>query len=86
MNKEENFIMLDENGTEKEARIITIIEVDNIEYVVYAIDKDNESDDILVSEIVIDENGNKSIKSIAEEKKDKIFNIVKELINEVGNE
>lgn len=78
--------MLDENGIEKEAQIITVIEVDNKEYVIYSIEKDTDNDNIYVKELFTDNMGNKNIKDIEENNKEKIFNIVKELINEVGSE
>ena len=71
MEEKETFIMIDENGNEKEAEIITIIEIDNKEYVIYAVNKNEESDNIFASRIIKDENGNDVIKSIEnqEEKK-----------------
>ena len=82
MEEKETFIMKDENGNEKEAEIITIIEIDNKEYVIYAVNKNEESDNIFASRIIKDENGNDVIKSIEnQEEKDKVFEIIKELLS-----
>ncbi len=82
MEEKETFIMKDENGNEKEAEIITIIEIDNKEYVIYAVNKNEESDNIFASRIIKDENGNDVIKSIEnQEEKNKVFEIIKELLS-----
>ena len=82
MEEKERFIMKDENGNEKEAEIITVIEIDNKEYVIYAVNKNEESDNIFASRIIKDENGNNVIKSIEnQEEKEKVFEIIKELLS-----
>ncbi|MCI6002491.1 MAG: DUF1292 domain-containing protein [Tenericutes bacterium] len=82
MEEKETFIMKDENGNEKEAEIITVIEIDNKEYVIYAVNKNEESDNIFASRIIKDENGNNVIKSIEnQEEKEKVFEIIKELLS-----
>lgn len=82
MEEKETFIMKDENGNEKEAEIITVIEIDNKEYVIYAVNKNEESDNIFASRIIKDENGNNVIKSIDnQEEKEKVFEIIKELLS-----
>lgn len=82
MEEKETFTMIDENGNEKEAEIITIIEIDNEEYVIYAVNKNEESDNIFASRIIKDENGNDVIKSIEnQEEKNKVFEIIKELLS-----
>lgn len=82
MEEKETFIMIDENGNEKEAEIITIIEIDNKEYVIYAVNKNEESDNIFASRIIKDENGNDVIKAIEnQEEKNKVFEIIKELLS-----
>ena len=82
MEEKETFIMIDENGNEKEAEIITIIEIDNKEYVIYAVNKNEESDNIFASRIIKDEKGNDVIKSIEnQEEKNKVFEIIKELLS-----
>jgi uncharacterized protein YrzB (UPF0473 family) len=82
MEEKETFIMIDENGNEKEAEIITIIEIDNKEYVIYAVNKNEESDNIFASRIIKDENGNDVIKSIEnQEEKNKVFEVIKELLS-----
>ena len=75
------FKVADEKGIEREANLITIFENDNIEYAVYSIDRDVETANIFVSQIVKDQNGNDILKDIDSlETKQKINNIVKEII------
>ena len=82
MEEKETFIMKDENGNEKEAEIITVIEIDNKEYVIYAVNKNEESDNIFASRIIKDENGINVIKSIENQvEKEKVFEIIKELLS-----
>lgn len=82
MEEKETFTMIDENGNEKEAEIITVIEIDDKEYVIYAVNKNEESDNIFASRIIKDENGNDVIKSIEnQEEKDKVFEVIKELLS-----
>ena len=75
------FKVTDEKGIEREANLITIFENDNIEYAVYSIDRDVETANIFVSQIVKDQNENDILKDIDSlETKQKIDNIVKEII------
>lgn len=77
----EKFIMFDENGNEKEAEIISVIEIDNQEYVIYSINKDEENDNIFASRLLKDELGNMEIKSITDDsEKEKVFEVIKELL------
>ena len=61
MEEKETFIMKDENGNEKEAEIITVIEIDNKEYVIYAVNKNEESDNIFASRIIKEERESSSL-------------------------
>lgn len=75
------FKVTDEQGVEREANLITIFENEGREYAIYSIDRDVETSNIFVSEIVKDVNGNDALKDIDNlETKQKIDNIVKEII------
>ena len=82
MEERKTFIVQDENGLQSVAEIITMIEVEGLEYVVYSIDRDVENSDVFVARVIKDENGNDKIITIEnEEERTKIFEIVQNLIN-----
>ena len=45
------------DGVEKEASVIKIISIDNVEYVIYTVDNGDDTSDIFSSKIVKDEDG-----------------------------
>lgn len=51
----EIFSMFDEDGIERVAKIITEVEVDGQDYIVYALEVENEQDKIYVSKMVGEE-------------------------------
>ena len=74
MNNEEKFIVLDENGNEKEATIINIIEIDEKEYLLYTTEENEEEDKLYVGKIVKDADGEEDIITIEdEEERTKVF-------------
>ncbi len=73
MNK---FKVRDENGIEREATIITKIEENQVNYLVYTIDRDAQTSNIFVSKLV---NGNLEDIQNPEEKQ-KINELVKHII------
>ena len=84
MNQEENnkFTIIDEFNNEREADLITVLEIEGIEYAVYSLDADSENCDVLVSRIVKHEDGTESLEDIKDEKeREKLHNIVNELMN-----
>lgn len=84
MEEQEIIMMLDEFGNEVEARILNIIEINNQEYVVYAISENEEEDGIYAAKIIKDENGNEDIIPIEnEEEKNVVFEMIHELIDEL---
>lgn len=81
MEEQEIFIMLDEFGQEKEAKILNVIEINGQEYVVYSIDKNDEEDEIYASKIIKNNLGEEEIISINDEEERKIvFDTIKEII------
>lgn len=73
MNK---FKVIDENGIEREATIITKIEENQVNYLVYTIDRDAQTSNIFVSKLT---NGNLEDIQNPEEKQ-KINELVKHII------
>jgi len=84
---EEVFTMYDEQGVEKEAKILTVIELNNSEYVVYSVEKNEEEDSIYVSKLITDELGEQKIEDIVDEnEKQEVFKIVNEMIDSLEGE
>ena len=78
---DDKFKVVDENNVEREATLITVIEVEKKEYAIYSIDRDEENVNIFVSELIKDENGHDILKDIEDlSEKEKITQIVKEII------
>ena len=83
MEEKRNFIVQDENGMQSIAEILTMLEIDGIEYVVYSIDNDIETSDVYAARVVKDHNGNDTIVSIEnDEEKRLVFGIIEKMINE----
>ena len=84
MDNVETFIMLDEFGVEREARILNVVEINNQEYVVYAVSKNEEEESIFADKIIRDQNGEENIVSIEdEEEKRMVFDTIKEVIEDL---
>lgn len=84
MNQEETFTMLDEFGVEREATILNIVEINNQEYVVYSISKNEEEESIFASKIIKDEKGNEDIVPISDEEEKRIvFDAIRDIINDL---
>ena len=79
MNK--TFKVIDENNIEREASLITVIEVDKKEYAIYSIVRDKNTVNIFVSQLLKNEDGKDVLKNITDEReKEKIDKIVKDII------
>lgn len=72
----DKFLIEDENGLTKEANVITVFDYMSKRYILYAISKDENNDNILVSELVKDNDGYDTLKDIEE-------NSIKEELDEV---
>lgn len=76
-----DFKITDEKNIERDATLLTVIEVDNNEYVIYSIDRDEENVNIFVSALKKDSNGNEIIVDIEDEQeKNKLNEIVRNII------
>ena len=81
--EKQTFIVEDENGESFVAELLTIIEVENIEYAVYSIDRNDEDTDVYVARVGKDEEGNDTIVTIEdEEERNRVFDIVQRMIDE----
>lgn len=72
--------LVDEHNINREAKIITIIEYEGTEYVVYSIDRDEENANIFVSKLVKEVNHLLLDEIQSTDVKEKIDNVVKEMI------
>ena len=84
MEEQEIFIMLDEEGNEREAQILNIVEINNQEYVVYSLSQNEEEDAIFASKLIKDELGNEDIIPIEDEEEKRIvFETIRKIIDEL---
>ena len=56
------------DGKEKEAELLQIVSIDNREYVIYSVDRGDETSDIFTSEIIKDEEGYDKLIDIEDKK------------------
>ena len=82
---ENNTINLkDEYGNNLKGQVLNIIEIDEIEYLLYSVSTSPEEDSLYVKKIIKDENGEDDLVDITNEKeKEKVFSIIKEYINSI---
>lgn len=81
MNNDEIFMMRDESGIEREARILNIVEINNQEYVVYAVSKNDDEESIFAQKIVRNQNNEEEIIPITDEEEKRIvFSSIKDMI------
>lgn len=84
MEEQEKFIMLDEEGNEREAQILNIVEINNREYVVYSLNQNKDEDAIFASKLIKDEVGNEDIIPIEDEEEKRIvFETIRKIIDEL---
>ena len=72
--KERNMVVMDTqkfeieiDGVNKEANVIKIISIDDVEYVIYTVDNGDDTSDIFSSKIVKDEEGYDKLVDIEDE-------------------
>lgn len=84
MEEQEKIIVLDEQGNEREAQILNIIEINNQEYLVYSVSQNEEEDGIFAQKLIKDSFGNEDIIPIEnEDEKSIVFDAIRELIDEL---
>lgn len=72
--------LVDEHNINREAKVITMIEYEGTEYVVYSIDRDEENANIFVSKLVKEGDYLLLNEIQSADIKEKIDNVVKEMI------
>ncbi len=76
-----DFMIKDENNIERPATLITVVENEGNDYVIYSIDRDENTVNIFVSKLVKDSAGNDVIIDIADpSEKAKLNEIVRQII------
>lgn len=81
---DDKFKVVDENGIEHLAEVITAFTYKEKEYLVYSIEGDEETANILVSRLVKDSEGYDEIKDIEDDnERIEVQNAVKEILNSI---
>lgn len=82
---EDNTINLrDEFGNNVDGKILNIMEIDGIEYVVYAVSANEEEDAIYAKRVIKYANGESDLVDIVDEnEKNEVFDIIREYINSI---
>lgn len=76
-----NVKIIDEHGIDRDARILCGLKIENANYVLYAIERDSENDNLFVSKIINNFDGTSNMINIEDSlEKNKINSIVKELV------
>ena len=82
----DKFLIEDENGLSKEANIITSFEYGNKKYLLYAISKNENEDDVFVSELIKDSDGYDILKDIEDYSiKEELDEVIKRVLRKVDN-
>lgn len=81
---DEKFRVVDENGIEKEAEVITSFTYKEKDYLIYSIDSDEENAGIFVSRLSNDDEGYDVIEDISDDnEREEIQKVVKEILSAV---
>ena len=81
---ESNIKLRDEFGKQVEGKILNIIEIDDIEYLLYSVSTNDDEDAIYVKKIMKNADGEDDLVDISDlNEKNKVFDIVREYINSV---
>ena len=84
MDMESNIKLRDEFGKQVEGKILNIIEIDDIEYLLYSVSTNDDEDAIYVKKIMKNADGEDDLVDISDlNEKNKVFDIVREYINSV---
>lgn len=81
---DDKFKVVNENGVESDAEIVTVFTYKERDYIVYTIDKNEEDTDVFVSRLVKDSEGYDEIQDIEDENERlEVQNIVNELLDSI---
>lgn len=79
-----NIKLRDEFGNQVEGKILNIIEIDDIEYLLYSVRANDDEDAIYAKKIIKNATGEDDLIDISDlNEKNKVFDIVREYINSV---
>ncbi len=79
-----NIKLRDEFGNQVEGKILNIIEIDDIEYLLYSVRVNDDEDAIYAKKIIKNATGEDDLIDISDlNEKNKVFDIVREYINSV---
>ena len=79
-----NIKLRDEFGNQVEGKILNIIEIDDIEYLLYSVSANDDEDAIYAKKIIKNATGEDDLIDISDlNEKNKVFDIVREYINSV---
>lgn len=79
-----NIKLRDEFGNQVEGKILNIIEIDDIEYLLYSVRVNDDEDAIYAKKIIKNATGEDDLVDISDlNEKNKVFDIVREYINSV---
>ena len=79
-----NIKLRDEFGNQVEGKILNIIEIDDIEYLLYSVSVNDDEDAIYAKKIIKNATGEDDLVDISDlNEKNKVFDIVREYINSV---
>ena len=79
-----NIKLRDEFGNQVEGKILNIIEIDDIEYLLYSVRVNDDEDAIYANKIIKNATGEDDLIDISDlNEKNKVFDIVREYINSV---
>lgn len=80
----ETIKFIDDNGQEKEAVIINVIEVNNQEYLLYSIEENAEEDNLFAMKIIKKEDGEEDLLPITDPKeKDELTNTINRVLDNI---
>ena len=79
-----NIKLRDEFGNQVEGKILNIIEIDDIEYLLYSVSVNDDEDAIYAKKIIKNATGEDDLIDISDlNEKNKVFDIVREYINSI---
>lgn len=80
----DKFTVVNENGEESIANVVTGFSYKDKEYIVYSIEKNETDDNIYVSKLVKDKDGNDTISDIENDnEREEVFKVVEEILSSV---
>ncbi len=78
---DERFMMFDEDGIEREARILNKIEIDGQDYLIYTLSISSSEDSVYVAKIVKNGDDEEIVSITDSEERERVNSIVIDLIN-----